>query len=217
MIKASLEKLRDRVNALSLRERVLVFLAAAAVVAFLWNAFFMAPLSERQSQAEAEVQNLRERIAQANDAIGEMVRAREQDPDAEHRARLAELQSTLMELDARLEDMTGDLVEPVRMARVLEQMLDRQGGLQLHNLRALPPRPLLDDEDLTDLGNIYRHGVRMELTGSFSDILAYLRALEGLDSNLFWGRLEVSMERYPDNRIVLVVHTLSLREGWIGV
>ncbi|MCP1728097.1 MSHA biogenesis protein MshJ [Natronospira proteinivora] len=216
-MKAQLDKLRDRINALSLRERVLVFLAAAAVVAFLWNTLFMEPLSERQAQTETEIQDLRERISQANNAIAEMVRAREQDPDAEYRARLAELQSDLAELDERLDDLTGDLVEPVRMAGVLEQMLDRQSGLELRSLQALSARPLLDDDELSGVGNIYRHGVRMELTGSFSDTLAYLRVLEGLDSNLFWGRLKISMERYPDNRIVLVVHTLSLREGWIGV
>jgi len=212
-----LNKLRDRIDALSLRERVMVFLAAATVVAFIWHLFFMEPLAASQEQKEGQIQTLRERISTTNETISQVVRAGQEDPDADNRARLAELESDLEDLDRRLQDKTGDLVEPIRMARVLEQMLDRQQGLSLISMQSLEPRPLLEGDDLAELGNIYRHGVRMELKGSFSDTLAYLRALESLDSSLYWGQLEIRMESYPDNRIVLVVHTLSMQEGWIGV
>ena len=212
-----LRQMRDRVDAMSLRERVLVFLAAAAVVAYLWHALFMNPLSQRQDIAQERVGNLRDSVAQINSSISDTVRARESDPDASRRARLNELEGELAVLDERLAAMTGDLIEPLQMAVVLERILERQQGLELMSLRALEPRPLLRDEDMEGLGNIYRHGVRIELRGRYSDVLKYLRALEELDSSLYWGSLRVDMERWPNNRVVLVVHSLSLREGWIGV
>lgn len=216
-MKARLERLRDRIDSLTLRERVLVFLAVVAVVAFIWHTAFMAPLNARQEQAREEIENLRERVTEANNMVSEVIRNRESDPDAERRARLQELEQSMSELDERLADLTGDLIEPRRMAEVLEQILERQSGLELVSLRALEPTPLLEDEDLEGVGNIYRHGVRIEMLGSFNDILSYLKALEELDSNLYWGRLDVDMERYPRNRVVIVVHSISLREGWIGV
>ncbi|MEA5444957.1 type II secretion system protein GspM [Gammaproteobacteria bacterium AB-CW1] len=214
---ARIQLLRERIDALSLRERVLVFLAAAAVVAFIWHTFFMAPLSSRQETAQQQISDLRERVAEANAAVGEIIRAREADPDADRRARLAELEERIQALDENLAARTGDLIEPGQMALVLETMLERQEGLELLSMQSLSPRPLMDDEGLEGVGNIYRHGVRMELEGSFTAILRYLRALEAMDSDFYWGLLDVQMETYPNNRIVLIVHTLSLREGWIGV
>lgn len=212
-----LRQIRDRIDALSLRERVLIFLAAAAVVAYIWHLLFMAPLSQRQDMAQVRVQEVRERVADINASITETIRARESDPDAQRRARLGELELELAELDQRLASMTGDLIEPTHMAVVLERILERQEGLELISLRALDSRPLLRDEDMGGLGNIYRHGVRIEMRGRYGAVLNYLKALETLDSNLYWGSLQLDMERWPDNRVVLVVHSLSLREGWIGV
>lgn len=216
-MKERLQKLRDRIDALSLRERVLVFMAIVAVVTYLWHALFMAPLGNRQDQLKQQVEDLRTRVAEINGSIADVIESRRGDPDAERRARLSELEEEISALDDRLAGLTGELIEPRRMAHVLEQMLESQSGLELVALESLEPRPLLEDENLEGVGNIYRHGVRMELRGSFNQILAYLQALESLDSSLYWGRLAVDMERYPDNRVVIVVHSLSLREGWIGV
>lgn len=216
-MKERFEKLRDRIDALSLRERVLVFLAIVAVVTYLWHALFMTPLGNRQDQLQQQVEDLRNRVAEINNSIAEVIESRRRDPDAERRARLSQLEDEINALDERLAGLTGELIEPRRMAHVLEQILESQSGLELVALESLEPRPLLEDENLEGVGNIYRHGVRIELRGSFNEILQYLQALESLDSSLYWGRLAVDLERYPDNRVVIVVHSLSLREGWIGV
>ncbi|MDQ2069874.1 type II secretion system protein GspM [Natronospira bacteriovora] len=216
-MKDRLYQVRDRIDALSLRERVLIFMAAAAVLAFLWNAVFMEPLNQRRELAQERVGDLRDRIHQTNDSIATIIRAREGDPDARNRERLAALQDELSALDGRLAALTGDLIEPTRMAVMLERILERQQGLELISLRSLEPRPLLRDEEMEGLGNIYRHGVRMELRGEYRDVVRYLKALEALDANLYWGSLQLDMESWPRNRVVLVVHSLSLREDWIGV
>jgi MSHA biogenesis protein MshJ len=96
-------------------------------------------------------------------------------------------------------------------------MLQRQQGLRLVSMESLPPRPLLDDADAGGLGNVFRHGLKLEIEGAYLDILRYLRQLEGMEWQLFWGELDIQADTYPRNRAVLVVHTLSLREGWIGV
>ncbi len=48
-------------------------------------------------------------------------------------------------------------------------------------------------------------------------MLAYVRALESLESDFFWEALEIETITYPRNRIRLRVYTLSLSEDWIGV
>jgi type II secretory pathway component PulM len=174
-MKQRLQEIGDRVDRLTLRERVLVFFAAATVLAFLWHSLFMEPLAQRQAETEEQVQQLRERIAEINRATGELAGARRLDPDAERRGRLALLQDEIADLDKRLQAVTGELIDPARMAVALEQMLERQPGLSLVSMQSLAPRPLLEERDVDGLGNVYRHGLQMEIEGSYLDILRYLR------------------------------------------
>nr|NIO43188.1 hypothetical protein [Burkholderiales bacterium] len=54
-------------------------------------------------------------------------------------------------------------------------------------------------------------------TGRYLDIVDYLKTLEALPWKMFWGEAKLETEKYPRSRFTLVVYTLSLREGWIGV
>ena len=64
---------------------------------------------------------------------------------------------------------------------------------------------------------LYRHGLVLELEGSYLDCLAYLAEVERLPWHIFWGSLELETEQHPRNRITLELYTLSLEEEWIGV
>ncbi len=212
-----LEQIRERIDELSLRERVLIFLAAAAVLAFLWQQLFMQPLAAERDRTEERIGEVRDRITEANEAISTLLAERDRDPDAENRARLEALEDDIAELDRELEEVTGELIDPARMARVLQRILEREQGLDLVSLESLPARPLLDDAGENALGNVFRHGLRLEMEGEYLAVLHYLRRMEDLDSRFFWSELDIEMREYPRNRVVITVHTLSLREGWIGV
>lgn len=216
-LRERLEQLRERIDGLSLRERLLVFLAVAAVVVFLWNQLFMQPLLAQRDRTQTEIAETRDRIAETNETLAEVLAEADRDPDAENRERLAELESEIADLDAEIEEITGELIDPRRMAEVLERILAREEGLELIRVESLSPRPLLDEADTEGLGNVYRHGMRLEFRGGYMDILRYLRRLEAMDSRLFWSELEIITEQHPRNRVVLQVHTLSLEEDWIGV
>ena len=109
------------------------------------------------------------------------------------------------------------------MVAVLEDMLKRRRQLTLTRLENLPSEPLLEqpaDESPAETAgqrNLYRHPLRIELTGSYLEALAYLQSLEQLPRKLYWQDLSVSVEDYPLARISVTVYTLSLKEGWIGV
>ena len=66
-------------------------------------------------------------------------------------------------------------------------------------------------------GQIYRHGVEITVSGSYLDLLAYLKDLEKLPSQLYWGRLELSALAYPQVTLKLSVYTLSLNLAWLVV
>jgi MSHA biogenesis protein MshJ len=83
-------------------------------------------------------------------------------------------------------------------------------------LRKLPPEIEIDS-GVEGVPKIYRHGLRLELEGSYSDTLDYIKRLEGLPWGLAWEALDIHMQSYPKAHIILHLYTLSLKEEWLGV
>jgi MSHA biogenesis protein MshJ len=66
-------------------------------------------------------------------------------------------------------------------------------------------------------GTIYRHGVEITLAGNYLDLLAYLRDLEKQQSQMYWGKLDLSVASYPTATLKLSVYTVSLDLAWLIV
>ena len=92
-----------------------------------------------------------------------------------------------------------------------------------YRIENLPPAPLTEGARGGDGASargdapVYKHGMRIELRGTYLDFLAYLKALEGLQWKVFWGQVSLQTEKYPASRLVLVIYTLSTHEGWIAI
>lgn len=216
------KQLMHRIDALTLRERLLVLAAAVMVIGGLWEALLAGPLETREQAASLQIEAARERLEQldaamavAAEGIGGGI------TDQFERARALRRQ-----VEAGAESMrvfTSDLIDPAQMRFVLEDLIRRQGTLELLRARNLPVRPLIEPETSADATAeredpvLYRHGMILELRGSYLDCLEYLRAVEQLPWRIHWAGLRVQAEEHPRNRITLELLTLSLDEDWIGV
>ena len=214
-----LAKLRDRIDAMSLRERVLLFVTGVGVLVFLLHAILFGPLEQRQQKTLAQMNTLRKETGAFEDQIQEIMRRQANDPDAANRQLQQQLEKQLAQLDQQIGDTVHGLITPREMIKVLEQVLQHQGRLKLVHIESLPAKPLIDppkDQPQADVG-IYKHGLRLEFEGDYLSTLEYLRQIEALPWVLYWDDLELTTDKYPKARIVVIVHTLSLEEGWIGV
>jgi MSHA biogenesis protein MshJ len=59
--------------------------------------------------------------------------------------------------------------------------------------------------------------MNIEIKGGYLDILRYLKSLEALPWKVFWGKVTLKTEKYPDSRASVLIYTLSTREAWIGL
>lgn len=57
--------------------------------------------------------------------------------------------------------------------------------------------------------SLYRHGVELQLEGSFGDLLAYLQALEAMPQHLLWGAMQMQVQQHPQVLLTLRVYTIS--------
>lgn len=64
---------------------------------------------------------------------------------------------------------------------------------------------------------LYRHGVELTVRGGYLDMVDTMTALEGLPSQLFWGRAQLDVDAYPSAQLTLTLYTLSLDPKWMKI
>jgi MSHA biogenesis protein MshJ len=210
----------ERVDALTLRERLIIFSAGVALVYIAWQTLVMDPLAGRAHSAEQRLAQVREQMT-AIDALGT---AASQDPTVGAALRNDALAQRLAALDGELSSIAKGYVAPERMTELLRALLADQHGLKLVSLANLPveslahssgPKadaPLADD----DRGP-FLHPVEIVVEGDYASVVAYLRAVESLPWRIQWRKLELTAGEYPVNRVRLVIGALSLSRDWLGV
>lgn len=221
-LKARALELRDRVDAFSLRERAMIFIAVMVVLYLVAFNLVFGPLRAEQARMDAQLKAKRDQVQSIETQIQNLVGGPAQDVNGSNRAKLASLQQQLKELDAAMDQMTAGVVSPKEMAKLVERMLMQNRGLELVKLENLPPAPIAENKTdgnaaATADAQIYKHGMRIELRGSYFDIVTYLKALEALPWKVFWGEVTLETEKYPSSKVTLVIYTLSRYPGWIGV
>lgn len=223
-------KYTERIDALSLRERGIVFVMIMVVLYAIAANFLFPPLYGEQDRLKKQIASKRSQIGAFETQIQEALAKAAVDPDAPNRARLAELQARIKALDESMAAVTSRLVSPKEMARVVEQILAKNRRLEVVRIESLPAAPLRPAETepqaaaakgpkAPEAGEllVYRHGMHVEFRGEYMDILRYLRALEELPWKVFWGQVTLRVEKYPVSRVSLRIYTLSTSKGWIGI
>lgn len=237
-MKARLLELVARIDALSLRERAMVFAAALAVVGFIGNTLVLAPMEAAQNTLRFQIGEGAEGLDGVDAEIAARVQAAQVDPDAPARARLNALLQETGQLGQELLAIEHGLVPPERMAPLVDAILRANGRLTLVSMRTLPAEPLSAPKDAGNAGSaaaapanvvaeaaaeaapapvplLYRHGVEVTVRGNYLDMVDYMSALEALPTRMFWGQARLEVETYPAARLTLTLHTLSLDRQWM--
>lgn len=220
MIRKQFESLQTRVDALSLRERAIIFVAVAASLFMIWDALFMSPLDREQRDMLNQLKTIRAEISALDDQALSIMAEHNVDPNRNELEQLAKLDELLQQSSDQIGEMIKGLIEPKQMAQIIESVLRQQHGLEFIGLENLGSESLLDSktgQGSTDAQGIFKHTMRIRLQGTYTQTVEYLRALEKLPWQFRWDEVKITMVDYPRADIVVTVHTISLREGWLGV
>lgn len=219
----SMRRLGTRIDAMSLRERTIMFVSLLVALFLLADQVLFPGLRTQQKQLEQQTGSQLSQLHTINDQITRIVRENTEDPDVLLQARLAELKKRYAELEVSSADITRALVSPREMARLTQTLLRDNGALQLVKAENLPAEaiPLLETEKAATPGaagpSVYRHGLRLQVKGRYTDIVRYLHTLERLNWRVMWGEVNLETRKYPFTTATLTLYTLSLDKAWIGV
>jgi MSHA biogenesis protein MshJ len=223
------EKLTTKVDSLSLRERAIIFVAAAFLLVSLINAIFLDPLLAKQKKLSQQVVQQQEKMKEIQASLAALVQAKNNDAKSPLRERIKLLKQQISEGETYLKTRRDKLVPPEKMGELLQQVLTKNANLQLVALVTLPATPLVEPsqarQDNASVNvkssmlerQIFKHGVKITLRGSYADLMQYLTALEKLPTQMFWGAARMNVNRYPTAELTLTLYTLSLDATWLRV
>jgi MSHA biogenesis protein MshJ len=216
----SLATLAERLDALSLRERGLIFGGGATLIYVAAQTLLMGPIATRAQHAEQRLAAAHQNMA----AIDAAAAGAANDPSVAAAARNGALKGRLALLDSELHAAAQGYVAPERVAELLREILTRQQGLQLVSLSNLtveslshPPAAAAGVDVPADDRGPFLHPVEMVVEGDYASVVAYLRALEAMPWRIHWQQLELTAEEYPINRVRIVIGALSLSRDWMSI
>lgn len=224
MMKEQIDKIVAKVDALSLRERVMIFAAAVFLLVSLIDYLFLNPLLMQQKKVSAQIVQQQEKMKEIQSQLAGLLQAKQADAGSPKRERIRVLRQQIGEGAAYLKATQDKLVLPEKMAALLERVLNKNERLQLVALNTLPVTPFIEpsaDAAVAQMTGqapqMYKHGVQITVRGSYADLIQYLTALEHLPTQMFWGLAKMNVVEHPVVELTLTLYTLSLDKTWLQV
>jgi MSHA biogenesis protein MshJ len=236
-MKQQWQKLSAKIDALTLRERAIIFFMAVVALVALFTTTFIDPNYNMQKQALQRMDQDREQIAAKQAEIASKTRLQGTDPDKADKMRLQQLHQQAAQMRNSLLSSQKSLVAPDKIPALLESILKKNRKLTLVSLRTLEVSSLADatekksdqkglagaaakpeKENTPDgMDAVYNHAVEITLKGSYLDIMSYLQQLEAMPWQLYWDKAEFKVIEYPDAVLTLTLSTMSLDKKWLNL
>lgn len=220
------EEIIQKIDAMSRRERIMVFAAALTVVVGIGYAALIDPQLARRASLVKQIESQRQQLKTVRAELQSFAQG-VRDPDAPNRARLETIKRQLAEIESYLHEKQEHLVPADRIGALLEEVLRRNRGLQLVSLKTLAAAPLVEIVPAKGSATagapagpekqIYKHGVEITVKGSYLDLLEYLGQLEALPWQVYWGKAQLEAQEHPVSALTLTVYTLSLEKAWLRI
>lgn len=223
-MKRTWQRVAGRIDALSLRERVWIFAVSVLLVLTVAHEGFLDPEFKKAGRLSAGLLQKQAESRAMQVQLAALLQGRSTDPDAAAKEGLRKLQASLTRINAQIAAEERRFTAPAQMQKVLHELLARNRGVQLVELKSLPAVSLAElqggagaapGSDAARL--IFRHGFELVVTGSYLELLAYLAELERMPTQLYWGALDMQVLEHPKLSMKLTVYTLSLDRAWMSV
>lgn len=210
--------LRETLDGRALRERVLIFAAAAGIVLLAGYEGLVRPVGEELAGVQDRVQGTRQEIRGHRTELQTLSGTR----FAEEEQRLRERKEALRDqLDARREALAakvGRFIRPRRLMAFFEDLLlaRNPSGIRVLRVESLAKEAVdLGEGGDQDAGagpeiGLFRKGVAVGYRGTFRETLRFLDRIEALDWAVQVTQLDYSVVEFPRAEVSLTAHTFVL-------
>ena len=216
---------------LTSREQFLLLLTGVVAIFFIISYFFIDDKSAKIITLDKQSRAMTSGNQTLNFSIKEYQKALQQDPNVSTIKQIAQLETKLANIDNQLVLLTTDLISPSEMREALLKLLKLEPGVSLLSFELIGAKPLLNlsvDQPSADaekhsptaeqLGlNLYKHGIKIKLSGKYFQLRNYLQQLEQLTWKFFWQNFKFEVKEYPRGEVDITIYSLGLKKEFIGV
>lgn len=202
---------RRMFDARLLNERRLIIVAVVALIWFVLDTALVTPAFHQFS--EATKRNKTAKIDR--DALVLETERRKQDmalKEVEAKQEITRIKERIERSKQALAQQQAMLVSAREMRGLLEGLLVQNGRLKLETMRTLPPEEVkfapVPGVALSQ-SMLYRQGMEVAVSGSFMEVLTWLRSVEALPRKLLWDSLALKTNDSSVVTLTLQVHTFS--------
>ena len=239
-------KYADKFLTITPREQYLVLATGFIFVTFIFYSLFIEASFVELDKSQKAVTQLSLSNASNEDSINLYNEVLTHDPNVKVNKDIAHYEKKLAATDKELLTLTSDLIDPVQMRFALLELLDLQKGVSLVSFElvgvkeisfnAQKPAPASNEKnDKKDINtdnekvlvsvqssdsegfNLYQHGIRVKLKGSYFQLRDYLQQLENLSWKFFWQDFQYDLQTYPESEVEIEMYSLSTKREFIGV
>ena len=189
---AKLKDLAARVNALSVRERFLLFAAAIGVLGALTDYFFISPLLAQQKALVAQLDKKSTDMDLIREKVDAEMLGRSVSRSSELKLAAAEVQRELDAVEREIADLSGSSASATPVTTMLKRVMQRSDKVAIVRVAQTGPgaqqvpRPTGTAAD--------RGGLEITLSGSYPDLMEYLTSLERSLPQARWAGLTLKAD-----------------------
>jgi MSHA biogenesis protein MshJ len=190
-----------RINALSMRERVFLFLSIIACLMALADVLYLSPaqvahkqLTVRFEKQSAELQRARDELKSIGVPVDTAKAARDE---------VAAVKIRVGEVNQTIQEQLAATPESSPLAQVLVHLLRRHEGLTLVRTSAVAPDATPVDTKATGAGTgaasvgLTRQGVELTVAGAYPELTRYVHSLEKALPHVRWGVMTLKSDKQP--------------------
>ncbi len=197
-----------RVNALQMRERLLLLLTLIALTYGVIDLLFLSPLQMRMEQSKQSLLDAQNRLVVIEQQSRDF--AKDQDPLAAQKQERDSLQQALAEVQNRLEARMGNLLSQDEAPQLLSELIDKQRNLQLISLSTRQQGFSGSPADNSNAPSGFnRFNLELNMQGSFMDTLRFVQSMEASEWQLFWDTLNLDIVEHPNANVKIQLYTLG--------
>lgn len=213
------------------REQYMVLLTGLIAIIFIIHNFFIDANAIKITKLENQIVKLKAENRSSKASIGVFEEALSKDPNAALNSQISQYKTKLMKVDANLLKLTSDLIDPVQMRHALLKLLKTQKGVSLQSFQVIAAQPI-NMSSVDNSGNenqaenttsneqkliLYRHAIKIKLSGGYFQLRDYLTQLEVLSWKFFWQEFSYQLKEYPESELEIEMYSLSTKREFIGV
>lgn len=228
----------DNYLKLTTREQYLILLTGLIAIFFIAFYLFISTKVVANNKSAQQIVRLKSSNQSLKISTVEMQAALQKDPNDDIRNKISQYEAKLAKIDEKLLTLTSDLISPIQMRYALLDLLKLEKSVSLLSFELLGAQPLLSHE-LSENDplkgneskvkeimekiespaglNLYRHGFKIKLSGSYFDLQNYLYQLEKLSWKFFWQDFNFKLTEYPKSELEIEMYSLGTKKEFVGV